>query len=118
MSFGHGNTHAQVTYYLEAATVMVDLRKHLITVIPGRGPQSFPRRIQSGLKLSWDIGSGTIGSIIYRLTGAMNREPGIVRLIENFYNTINGKETLIVSEKTAIQIMILLEKVWEEMDTK
>lgn len=115
LSFGHGNTYGQVTYYLEAATILVDLRRNLISVQAGKGPQSGFGKIRSGIQLSWDVGWATIGNAGKRVTGSVQREPGIEGLIENFYCAIEGKERLIVSDGTATGIITLLEHVWEEM---
>jgi predicted dehydrogenase len=117
ISFGHGNTHAQVVYSLEAATIIVDFKRNLITLMPDRGPESSVRRILSGLKLSWDIDRGTVVNIANILIGIRHRHQEIVEVIKNFYSVIDGDQTVIVSDKTAAQIMTLLEQVWEEMDS-
>lgn len=118
VSFGHGNTCGNVSYSLEKATIAVDLRRDLLAIIPERNPMDLFDKILlslSGLKLSWDIGRGTVRKIAGRLTGYLQREPGIAGLISNFYRAIDGKETLIVSERTASRTMGLLEHIWEEM---
>lgn len=117
MSLGHGSTRGHVVYCLEAATIRVDLRSHLLTITPGRGPHSPARRTQASLKLGWDISSGSIGYIASQLVGSNQRQPGVVELIKNFYNVIDGKAAPIVSENTVVQITTLLEQIWDEMSS-
>ncbi len=118
VSFGHGNTRGHVAYSLEAATIIVDLRRELLAVIKDKSSQNFIHKTLSGLQLSLDLGSETIANVVRRLTGSLQRESGIVGLVRNFYSTIDGKDTLIVSEGTARQVIALLEQIWDEMGLK
>jgi predicted dehydrogenase len=115
LSFGHGNTYGQVSYYLEAATILVDLRRQLLAVQSGKGPQSGYEKLHSGMRLSWDLGWATLGNFGKRITGSLQREPGIAGLIHNFYRAIEGKEKLIVSDETATGAISLLDQIWEDM---
>jgi predicted dehydrogenase len=114
MSFGHGNTYGQITYYLEAAMIHLDLRNHLLSLMPGKGPQSLIKRTVTNLKLSWGI---VFGSSLYlgkRLAGLEHKEPGILELIQNFYAVIEGSESALVSTETTRHVINILEQVWDQ----
>ena len=113
MSFGHGNTRGHIAYCLESATIAIDLRNHLLTVTPGKGPQSLPHRAASSLKMSWDIGKGAAGTVFARATGRTSKDPGIEGLLQNYYKVIDNGGDLIVSEKTASRTIQLMERLWE-----
>jgi predicted dehydrogenase len=113
-SFGHGNTNAHVTYFLEQATVSVDLRRELLTLSMDRSLQGTLQKAGSGLRLSWQIGTGTVTGIARRIIRSTPRESGIAGLIRNFYRTIDGHESLLVREETAVGVISLLERVWDE----
>ena len=115
MSFGHGNTHAQITYCLEGATIEVDLRLHVITVREGDGPQSLPQRLLANTKSAWDIGVGGGAYAIRRMAGRVPREPGVIALIKNFYALIDNDAESLVPVSTTRHVVGLLEEAWESI---
>ena len=117
LTFGHGNTYGQASYFLEAATIFVDLRRQFLTVQKGKGPQSGAGKITSAMRFGWDIGWATVGNIGNRVTGSHEREPGITGLIKNFYRAIDGEEDLAVSDGTAAGVIALLDQVWAGIES-
>ena len=115
VSFGHGNTHAQAHFCLEAATIVVDLRRQLIGCSAGKGSESFVAKTLSGIKMGWVLGRGSFGNVAKRVAGSWQQHPGIAGLIRNFYATIDGRQNLIVSESTASQTIAILERIWKGM---
>ena len=84
VSFGHGNTHAQAQYYLESGTILVDLRRQLIACAAGKGAENIYRKTMSGVKLGWDHSCGSVVNALKRVTGTMQRDPGITGLVQKF----------------------------------
>jgi len=113
ISFGNGNPEAQAVYSLEGATIHFDLRRQLLSVIVGRGPQRFPSRVVSGLRLGWGYAGGTIAAAAGALTGSLEKDPGIRGLVRNFYEVIEGRAEPIVSEDTVRRMLDLHEHVWD-----
>lgn len=116
VSFGHGNTYAAAHYFLEAGTVVVDLRRQLLSYLEGRGPDKFSRKLLSGMRLGWDFGRGSLRNAVKRVGRSWQRHPGIAGLIENFYGAIAGTQDLVVSASTATRTVAILERVWEDRD--
>jgi predicted dehydrogenase len=115
ISSGNGNAHAQAVYFLESATILLDLRRQLFSLTTGRGPQSFARRVLSGLSLGWSFGRGTVGNAARALTGSLESQPGIRGLIRGFYGSIEAGSEAIVEDRTVLRILNLQERVWEEL---
>jgi predicted dehydrogenase len=113
VSFGHGNTHAQVVYSLESGSILADLRRQIVASVRGKGPQKLSRKASSGMRLGWQFGIGTVANVV-RTLGRRQSEPGIAELIANFYRAIDGQAQLLVTDRTATKVIALLEEVWEE----
>ena len=117
LSLGHGSVHRQAQYFLEGGTITVDMSRQLISIIRNRGSQNFIRKTLSGIKLGWNFGMGSVSNVFKVMKGSLQKDPGIVNLIHNFYNAIKGEEVLIVNYRTIIELVSLLEKVWNEMNS-
>ncbi len=117
VSFGHGNTHAQAQFCLEAGTIIVDLRRQLIGYAAGSGAENLYRKTVSGVKLGWALGRGSLGNVAKRMSGSLQRDPGITGLVNNFYSAIDGRQDLIVSNSTATRIIATLEHIWGSLAT-
>lgn len=113
ISMGNGNPHGQIVYCLEGATILFDLRRQLVSVVEGRGPQRFPRRILSGLEIGWSYASGTVATVAGAVTGKTRSHPGITGLVKNFYRVVAGSEEPVVREETVTRLLTLHEHVWE-----
>lgn len=113
LSYANGNASAAVAYFLEAGTIRVDLRNFTLTAVYGAGPQSFPKRITTGLKTTAALGFGTVGMVVSRLLGRTAIHPGIGGLIANFYTVIEKGGSALVSQTTARNIVRLLEGIWD-----
>jgi predicted dehydrogenase len=116
ISFGNENTHASAVYSLEGATILIDLRRHVLALVRGRGPQGFVSKIGSGLKLGWSYGTGTVAMAAGRVTGFLKKEPGITGLIQNFYAAIHGDDRLIIEDDAVIRLLRLQEQVWDAVE--
>jgi predicted dehydrogenase len=112
LSYANGNAYAYVTYFLEAGTLRVDLRNFILTTEYGTGPQSFPSRFVSGLKISAGLAFSTVGMAIDRVSGRTAINPGIRGLITNFYAVARGEAEPLVSRDVARGIVRLLEGIW------
>jgi len=113
---GQGNAHRQVQYFLEEGTIIVDMTRQLVSFIRNQGPQNFIKKTLTGINMGWDFAGGSVCNILRVIKGSLQRNPGIVNLIRNFYSTIHGEEELIVRYPTVVQIVSLLEDIWNEMN--
>ena len=118
LSLGHGSAHRQIQYLYERGTISVDLGRQLVSFVGGTGPQNFIQKTLSGLRIGWDFAGGSVGNVFKVITGSLQKEPGIVNLINNFYNSIRGDEELIVENETALRVIGLLEGLWKELNYK
>ncbi len=116
LSLGHGSAHRQIIYFLEEGTIIVDMTRQLVTFIRGRGPQNFIKKTLSGINMGWNFSAGSIGNILKVIKGSLQRDPGIVNLVHNFYNAIWGKKELIVDHHMVEQVVCLLEDIWRAMN--
>lgn len=112
LSYGNGNAFAFVNYFLEAGTIRVDLRNFTMMVEPGAGPVPLLKRAVTGMRLGAGLGFGALGTVWSRATGKTSVNPGIKRLIENFYAVIDNKAQPIVSAETTRDVVRLLDNVW------
>lgn len=118
LSLGHGSTDIRTHFVLEGGSIIVDIRRMLITYTHGKGPQNFIKRALSGILEGYSLASGTIRNAFEVVTGKMQREPGILNVVENFYKVVASEEELIVSHETVLAVTKLLEEVWKEIDYK
>ena len=116
LSLGHGCSHWQTQYYLDGGTIIVDMRRQLISIIRGRGPQNFIKRTLSGIAIGYSFSMGTIFNALMVIKGSLQRNPGIVNLVSNFYNAIQKKEELIVNHRTVMEVSRLLEGIWSPIN--
>lgn len=114
LSYGNGNAFAFVNYFLEAGTIRVDLRNFVMMIEPGAGPVPFFRRAVTGMRLGVGLGFGMAGMVWSRVAGKTSVNPGIKRLIENFYAAIQDSEEPIVSASTTRNVVRLLDNVWSK----
>jgi hypothetical protein len=68
--------------------------------------------------MGWDFAIGSVGNVFKVIKGSLQRDPGIVNLIHNFYNAIQGKEELIVNHHKVEQVVSILEDVWKATNYK
>jgi len=113
---GQGNAHRQVQYFLEKGTIIVDMTRQLVSFIRNQGPLNFIKKTLTGINMGWDFAGGSVCNILRVIKGSLQRNPGIVNLIRNFYSTIHGEEELIVKYSTVVQIVSLLEDIWNEIN--
>jgi len=116
LSLGHGVAHRQVQYFLECGTIIADMSRQLIGIIKNKGPQNFIKKTVSGVGLGYKFGMGSVGNVFKVVTGSLQRNPGIVNLIHNFYNVIQGKGNLIVKHEKVRDTIAVLEKAWDQID--
>ena len=116
LSLGHGGTDIRAHFFLEGGSIMVDMRRMLISFTRGKGPQDFIKRALSGIFEGYSLIYGTAKNSIQIVTGKLMREPGSFNVIENFYKTIISGEKRLISHQTAIAVTKLLENVWEEIN--
>ncbi|MHA1343134.1 MAG: Gfo/Idh/MocA family protein [Promethearchaeota archaeon] len=114
--FGKGNSHRYIQYFLERGTIIVDMTRQLVSYIRNQGPQNFIKKTMTGIKIGWNFAGGSVFNVYRVIKGSLERNPGIVNLIKNFYNTINGKEELIVKHATVISVVSILEEIWKEIN--
>jgi len=117
LSLGHGSTHRQAEYFLEGGIITVDMSRQLISIIRNRVPQNFIRKTLSGINLGWNFSMGSVSNVFKVMKGSLQKDPGIVNIIHNFYNAIKGEEGVIVHSRTIIEVVSLLEKIWSEMNS-
>jgi len=117
LSLGHGNGHRVANYYLEKGTITIDMTRQVISVIRGSGPPGLVKKITSSLSIGWAIAFGSIANIFKVLMGRLRKAPGIFALVENFYQTVEGKDRLIVKDKVVSQITEMLDSIWEDVNS-
>lgn len=118
LSLGHGSAHRQAQYFLEGGTISVDMSRQLVSCTRGRGPQNFIKKALSGITSGCGLVTGSSGNVLKVTRGTLQREPGIVNLISNFYSAIRGEEELIIEHRTVVQVTCLLEDIWRAIDYK
>jgi hypothetical protein len=117
LSIGHGNGHRVANYYLERGTITVDMTRMIISVIRGHGPAGGLKKIKSGVGTGFSIAFGAVANVYKVATGKLRKAPGIFALVENFYETIAGREPLIVREEVTTQMTEMLDTVWEDINS-
>lgn len=115
LSLAHGNAERRAYFLLEEGTIMIDLGRQLYFSTRGRGPQNFIKKTFSGLLEGKELVFGTFRNVFRVLTGRLQRDPGIVAIIDNFYQATRGEAELLVSPATAAAVTGLLENIWNEM---
>lgn len=114
LSLGHGNGHRVANYYLEKGTITIDMTRQLFNVIQGSGPPNVIRKTLSGITSGFTLVTGSISNVFKVATGKLRKAPGIFNLIENFYQTIEGRSQLIVKEAVALQMTKMLDDIWTD----
>jgi predicted dehydrogenase len=112
LHMGIGSTSWQINYNLEGGVIKVDLARQLVSCIRGRGPENFIKKSLSGAFIGYTYASGTLRNAYKVVRGSLHRNPGVFNLIRNFYNSIAGQETLLVQERTAMEVCMLLDSIW------
>lgn len=115
LSLGHGSTDIRAHLILEEGTIIVDIRKMLLACYRGKGPQNIIKRSLSGISEGYSLAGGVIKNGFKLIAKKLKREPGIFRIIDNFYKCINGEEELLVKYSTVAAVTRLLEKAWENI---
>lgn len=115
LSLGHGSVDRRAYFLLEAGTVVIDLSRQLYSSAVGKGPQNFIKKTLSGFWEGRALMVGTIKNIFHVMTGKLGRDPGIVRVVDNFYRTIRREEKPLVSTEYTVSIIRLLESVWNDL---
>ncbi len=116
LSLGHGNGHRIANYYLEKGTITIDMTRQLFSVIQGSGPPNIIKKTLSGITSGFAWAGGSVGNVIKVATGKLRRAPGIFSLIENFYQTIEGRSQLLVKEAIAFQMVQMLDDIWTDIN--
>lgn len=114
LSLGHGNGHRVANYYLEKGTITIDMTRQLFNLIQGSGPPNVIKKTLSGITSGFASAGGSIGNVFKVATGKLRKAPGIFNLIENFYQTIEGRSRLIVKEAVAFQMTQMLDDIWTD----
>ncbi len=117
LSLGHGNGHRVANYYLEKGTITIDMTRQVISVIRSSGPPGMVKKITSSLSIGWSIAFGSIANIFKVLIGRLRKAPGIFALVENFYQTIEGKDRLIVKASVIQQMTEMLDTIWNDANS-
>jgi predicted dehydrogenase len=116
LSLSQGGAHRQISYYLEKGTIIVDMSRQFGSIVKGRGPQNFVKKVLSGVGIGFDYAFGSVMNIVKVLTGSLQKNPGVTFLIQNFYRSILGGEDLIIDPSTPHHVVTLLEKVWNDVN--
>lgn len=112
LHMGMGTTRWQINYTLEGGVITVDLGRQLVSCIRGKGPENFIKKTFSGIGIGYSYASGTIRNAYRVVRGSLHRNPGVFNLISNFYNSIEGREPLLVQERTALEVCMVLDRIW------
>lgn len=116
LSLGHGNGHRVANYYLENGTITIDMTRQVISVIRGSGPPGMIKKILSSLTIGWSIAFGSIANIFKVIFGKLRRAPGIFALVENFYQTVEGKDRLLVTDRVLNPLIEMLDTIWNDVN--
>ena len=116
LSLAHGAAHRQVQYFLEGGTIVADMSRQLMGIVRSQGPQNFIKKTTSGFGLGWKFGMGSVGNVFKVITGSLQRNPGIVHLIQNFYDAVQGKEVLLVKSHKVKNMVAALERAWAQVN--
>ncbi len=115
LSLAHGNAERRAYFLLEGGTIMIDLGRQVYFSTKGKGPQNFVKKTLSGLLEGQALMFGTFRNVFQVLTGQLQRDPGIVNIIQNFYQAIRGEVELFITPTTATAVTGLLENIWNEI---
>ncbi|MFN0157975.1 MAG: Gfo/Idh/MocA family protein [Bacteroidota bacterium] len=116
LSLGHGCNERRAQFLLQNGTIVIDMGKQIISSTRGSGPQSFIKKALSGVAEGYAFAGGTIGNIIQGVRGKLQRDPGIVNVMQNFYDVIDNKAELLVRHETLRTMTRLLDNLWMEVD--
>jgi predicted dehydrogenase len=116
LSLGHGCNERRAQLLFEGGSIMIDMGRQLYSLIPGRGPQNFVKKALSGISEGYAFAGGTVKNIVQGLTGKLQRDPGIVNVMEGFYKTIETGTGLLASPRVVLALTTLLDDIWNEID--
>ncbi len=116
LSMGHGNNERHIDILFENGTIFIDITRQLYTCISWSGPQNFVKKALSGIKFGLSPIKGTIENVLNVVRGKLSRDPGIMNITNNFYNSINSGDELLVSKENAEVVTELLENIWESFN--
>lgn len=117
LSLGHGVAQRRISYYLEGGMIMADAGSQLVSIVKGKGPQNFIKKILSGMGSGWDLGMGSVGNVFKVIRGKLKRNPGIMNLVENFYDAVQGKKDTLIKPDKAREIITVLEDAWKHSES-
>lgn len=113
LSLGHGCNERRAQFLLEGGTISIDLGRQLYSSIKSRGPQPFVKKAATGISEAWFLSSGTLKNAVLGLSGRLQRDPGIARLMDNFYKVLLNEEEPLISRDRVIQLTRLFDGVWQ-----
>ena len=116
LSLGHGNGHRIANYYFERGTVTVDMTRQLFSVIRGSGPPGAVKKLLTGLSTAHALAWGTFSNVWKVATGRLRSSPGIFNLVENFYATIDGRESSMIRDGVTTQMTSILDDLWSSIN--
>ncbi len=115
LSMGHGCNERNAQFLLEGGSIQIDMGRQLYSCIRGRGPQNFLKKAMSGISQGYASIGGTFRNVLQAVTGKLQRDPGIANMVKNFYETIEGRSTLMIPSGTVEAITTLDEIIWKEV---
>lgn len=114
LSMGHGIIERRAHFFFENGSLIIDLSRQLYSA--SKGSSNFINKTLSGLNEGRSFAFGTLKNIFQVITGKLQRDPGIVGILENYYNCILSEGKLLVSHETVLAVTNLLENVWKEIN--
>lgn len=116
LSLGHGCNERRAQFILEGGSIMIDMGRQLFSFNRGSGPQNFVKKALSGISEGFAYAGGTVNNIFLAVLGKLTRDPGIARVIDNFYKAVETGEPLFVRHEVLISMTKLLEELWNEVN--
>lgn len=116
LSLGHGANDRRAQFVLEGGTIMIDMGRQLISVTRGRGPQSFVKKALSGIQDGYAYGGGTVKNMVLGVAGKLQRDPGIVNVMANFYDAVERGTPLMVTHKMLSTLTRILDSIWAQLE--
>jgi predicted dehydrogenase len=113
LSMGHGCHERWAQFLLEGGSITIDMGRQLYSCTRGTGPQNFVQKTWSGVARGYAFAGGTVKNILQVYTGKLQRDPGIVNVMDSFYQAAATGKELLVPHRTMMAITTLLEEIWK-----
>jgi predicted dehydrogenase len=115
LSLGHGCNERKAHFLLEGGSILTDMGRQLYSCITGSGPQSFIKKGTTGISQGCAFAGGTVKNMVRACAGKLQRDPGIVHVMEAFYSAIERGTQLLVTHENILAITKLLQEIWKKI---